>query len=102
MKKERSEFFGSHVTSVIGSTQETHPSRSKERGKENVHYLHSQDLWKDAPLTRAEALGIMITKVDKADGTGNFTCIEAIREFSKWFVALAARLPKKKVIFSAG
>ncbi|MDJ0697879.1 hypothetical protein [Mastigocoleus sp. MO_188.B34] len=26
----------------------------------------------------------MNTKVDKADGTGNFTHIEAIREFSKW------------------
>ncbi|WP_268768271.1 hypothetical protein [Mastigocoleus testarum] len=26
----------------------------------------------------------MTTKVDKADGTGNFTHVEAIREFSKW------------------
>ncbi|KST63493.1 hypothetical protein BC008_13600 [Mastigocoleus testarum BC008] len=49
-----------------------------------VHYLHSHDLWKDAPLTRFEALKIMTTKVDKADGTGNFTHVEAIREFSKW------------------
>ena len=66
-----------------------------------MHYFHSQDLWKDAPLTRFEALKIMTTKVDKADGTGNFTHIEAIREFSKWFVALAARFPKKKAVFSA-
>gem|GEM_PF-5814184 len=49
-----------------------------------MHYLHSHDLWKDAPLTRFEALKIMTTKVDKADGTGNFTHVEAIREFSKW------------------
>ena len=72
------------MTRVIGSTQETHSSRSQERAKQNVHYFHSQDLWKDAPLTRFEALRIMTTKVDKTDGTGNFTHIEAIREFSRW------------------
>ena len=84
MKKKHSKFPGSHITRVIGSTQETDPSRSQERAKHNVHYLQSHDLWEDAPLTRFEALRVMTTKVDKADGTGNFTHIEAIREFSKW------------------
>ena len=72
------------MTRVIGSTQETHPSRSKEIEQRNVHHIHANDPWKDAPLTRFEALKIMTTKVDKADGTGNFTYVEAIREFSKW------------------
>lgn len=84
MKKKRSKFLGSHITRVIGSTQETYPSRNKEIEKWNVHYVHANDSWKDAPLTRFEALRIMTTKVDKADGTGNFTQIEAVREFSKW------------------
>ncbi|WP_161938202.1 hypothetical protein [Mastigocoleus testarum] len=33
MKKKHFKFPGSHVTRVIGSTQETHPSRSQERAK---------------------------------------------------------------------
>ncbi len=84
MKKKHSKFPGSHVTRVIGSTQETHPSRNKEIEKWNVHYVHGNDPWKDAPLTRFEALRVMTTKVNKTDGTGNFTHVEAIREFSKW------------------
>lgn len=60
------------------------PQEVKKEQSFWVHYIHANDPWKDAPLTRAEALTIMTTKVDKADGTGNFTCVEAIREFSKW------------------